>query len=286
MKFRENSEDDIAYDPLSDEKSLLEHAEGELMHRKKRWDLRTTIAYGSILVSLLISVVLNIVAWRELAEYRQLPHHHPLDDLDSPIVRDIGIHYHTQFINGSFEKKNIYRQKASQEVDDAWLALGTNDGSIVIPLEDAAQYGIQEGQVQRVSEEGGGYMADIFVFHHLHCLNLMRQTSHWSWDYYRAKAYTDEAMGTAFENYTSEEQLETHFTHCLDIIRQEIMCTANTGIYGQWFVKDVGLVMDFSFNRQCKNFDAIREWYANNHVDMDNTYVRKRPGDVVFDEPL
>lgn len=132
----------------------------------------------------------------------------------------------------------------------------------------------------------------------------MRQTSHWSWDYYRAKAYTDEAMGTAFENYTSEEQLETHFSeylgmmlasldtsltfsaHCLDIIRQEIMCTANTGIYGQWFVKDVGLVMDFSFNRQCKNFDAIREWYANNHVDMDNTYVRKRPGDVVFDEPL
>lgn len=62
------------------------------------------------------------------------------------------------------------------------------------------------------------------------------------------------------------------------------MCTANTAIYGQWYVKDAGPTMDFNFNRQCKNFDAIREWYAENHVDMDNTYVRYRPGDVVLDE--
>jgi hypothetical protein len=37
-------------------------------------------------------------------------------------------------------------------------------------VEEAAQFGIKEGQVQRVPEQGGGYMADIFVFHHLHCL--------------------------------------------------------------------------------------------------------------------
>lgn len=40
----------------------------------------------------------------------------------------------------------------------------------------------------------------------------MRQTSHWSWDYYRAKAGSDEAPGTAFENFEGEDQLETHFS--------------------------------------------------------------------------
>jgi hypothetical protein len=68
------------------------------------------------------------------------------------------------------------------------------------------------------------------------------------------------------------------------MIRQEIMCSANTAIYGQWYVKDNGPTMDFSLNRKCKDFDAIREWYANNHVDMDNTYVSHRPGDVVLNE--
>jgi hypothetical protein len=40
----------------------------------------------------------------------------------------------------------------------------------------------------------------------------MRQTSHWNWDHYRAKAGTDEAPGTAFENFQDEDQLETHFS--------------------------------------------------------------------------
>jgi len=288
MKFRDNSDDDIRYDPLGegDEKSLLEDHEPEAIQRKKGWNSPVLITYALTLVFLVISVMLNVVEWRKLSKLHGICHNPPPEQYGSPIDRDVGIQYHQQFINGSFEKKNIYRQMAGPEVDEAWMALGTNDGSILIPVDEAAQFGIKEGQVQRVAEQGGGYMADIFVFHHLHCLNLIRQTSRWSWDYYRAKAGTDEALGTAFENFDGEDQLETHFTHCLDIIRQEIMCTANTAIYGQWYVKDAGLVMDFNFNRQCKNFDDIRKWYAENHVDMDHTYVRHRPGDVVLGEVL
>ncbi|GAB7352462.1 hypothetical protein MBLNU459_g2871t1 [Dothideomycetes sp. NU459] len=285
MRFRDVSEDDIRYDPVGDEKSLLEQTEPEAVPSKKGWRGQTTTTCLLTMVLLLTSLMLNFVAWMKLSGHRHVSHHHhAVEQYASPIVRDVGNQYHTQFINGSFEKINIYRQKASQEVDDAWLALGTNDGSILVPIDEAAQFGIKEGQVQRIAEQGGGYMADIFVFHHLHCLNLIRQTSHFSWDYYRAKAGTDEAPGTAFEAFEGEDQVETHFTHCLDMLRQEIMCNANTAIYGQWYIKDSGPTQDFSFNAQCKDFDAIRAWYADNHVDMDNTYVRKRPGDVVLDE--
>jgi hypothetical protein len=46
----------------------------------------------------------------------------------------------------------------------------SSDGSVVVPVDEAADFGIQSGQVQRVAEQGGGYMADVFVFHDLHCL--------------------------------------------------------------------------------------------------------------------
>ena len=42
----------------------------------------------------------------------------------SPITRDLDITYHTQLFNGSFMEENIYRQKGSPEVDEAWKALG------------------------------------------------------------------------------------------------------------------------------------------------------------------
>lgn len=70
------------------------------------------------------------------------------------------------------------------------------------------------------------------------------------------------------------------------MLRQVIMCNADTNLYTQWWVKDVGPVMNFSYNMQCKNFDAIRQWYKERHLDIDHTYVQVMPGDTVFDEPF
>ncbi|KUJ08320.1 uncharacterized protein LY89DRAFT_789131 [Mollisia scopiformis] len=284
MKFRDNSDDDIRYDPLSDEKSLLESSHGEPVYSKQGWRSRTSITYVLTLALLLISVVLNVVVWLQLSKLHEISHAHDGTEYGSPVVRDIGLQYHKQPINGSFEKQTIYRQKPSKEVDDAWLALGVSADSIVIPVDEAAQFGIREGQVKRVIEDGGGYMADVMVFHNLHCLNLIRQTSRWNWDHYSALIGTPEAFGTAFEGFDGEIQLEKHFTHCVDMLRQEIMCDADTNVYGQWYVKNHGPSKDFSINRQCKDFDAILKWYQGNHIDMDNTYVRHTPGDPVLDE--
>ena len=66
MKFKDNSQDDIQYDRLGDEKSLLEHPEAEAGHSKKGWRGRASVTYALTLALLLISAVLNFVVLSEL----------------------------------------------------------------------------------------------------------------------------------------------------------------------------------------------------------------------------
>jgi hypothetical protein len=54
-----------------------------------------------------------------------------------------------------------------------------------------------------------------------------------------------------------------HFTaHCLDILRQQLMCTIDTGVLGQVWTnpKAPTAFVDFNTRHRCKNFDAIRAW--------------------------
>lgn len=77
----------------------------------------------------------------------------------------------------------------------------------------------------------------------------------WNFDYYKAKGHG------AFSN--EMYILKLHVTHCLDIVRQQLMCTVDTGVLGQIWWGDVdnpeGFV-DFNTNHQCKNYEAIRQW--------------------------
>lgn len=158
-EFRDSSsDDDTRYVPIGDnvEKTLLEQSESAFPHKvpaHRLWKSPGTVFQAAILTSLFLSLLLNVFAWSKFRGFGLEPPHsageqgkalHPLLtaivwDLaltarpvnphwvpQSPLERDIGVHYHEQFINGSFEKKTIYRGKASKEVDDAWLALGTD----------------------------------------------------------------------------------------------------------------------------------------------------------------
>lgn len=77
--------------------------------------------------------------------------------------------------------------------------------------------------------------------------------------------------------------------HCLDIVRQQLMCTIDTGALGQvwWDTSSPKAFVDFNTVHQCKNFDAIRQWAFENqmpeHVPKD--FIRPpREGDLVYEE--
>ena len=54
--------------------------------------------------------------------------------------------------------------------------------------------------------------------------------------------------------------LKRHIGHCLDMVRQSLICNADTGLQPFVWVGDPPHPFpDFSREHKCKNFDAIRE---------------------------
>ncbi|KAI3393923.1 hypothetical protein diail_3485 [Diaporthe ilicicola] len=172
----------------------------------------------------------------------------------SPLLKEVGIKYDFVHYNGSFLEETIYRQRASPEVDEAWDALGVNSRAGVISREQGLKSGLTDAHVQRADKYGGGFFVNVEGMHHLHCLNLVRQGLYYNVEYYKKQ-------GTgAFVN--DDMIIEKHISHCLDTIRQTLMCTADTGVLGQvWFDHESPTAFpDFNTKHKCKNFDDISRW--------------------------
>ncbi|EAW08969.1 oxidase ustYa family protein [Aspergillus clavatus NRRL 1] len=178
----------------------------------------------------------------------------------SPVVSNVDITYQPERFNGSLLKENIYRQDASPEVDAAWEALGVNYRSLRVPAEEAERAGLASDQVKISQKYGGGYPANVEGFHHLHCLNLLRQTLYYNYDYYH-----DLGHG-AFKN--DDFIVRRHVSHCLDILRQQLMCTIDTGVLGQVWIhpEHPEAYVDFNTQHQCKNFEIIRQYAEKNQL--------------------
>ncbi|TLS25891.1 hypothetical protein PpBr36_07589 [Pyricularia pennisetigena] len=172
----------------------------------------------------------------------------------SPLTKAVDITYAYTNFNGSFLKETIYRKDASPEVDAAWEALGVDYRPGIIPLEDGPAVGLEERHVQRSEKYGAGYFVNVEGMHHLHCLNLVRKSLYFNYAYYK-----DLGMH-AFKN--DEHILKLHITHCLDTVRQVLMCNVDTGLLGQvWFdPQKPAAFPDFNTRHKCKNFDAVRQW--------------------------
>ncbi|EHA19807.1 hypothetical protein ASPNIDRAFT_142954, partial [Aspergillus niger ATCC 1015] len=99
-------------------------------------------------------------------------------------------------------------------------------------------------------ELGGGYMGSVEVLHQLHCLNMLRQASYE--DYYKDKPGPWE---------DSPQILRHHLDHCIDILRQKLMCDADVGILTYVWVKGhKDPFPDFNVHHKCRDFRAVKQW--------------------------
>lgn len=78
--------------------------------------------------------------------------------------------------------------------------------------------------------------------------------------------------------------------HCLDIIRQQLMCTVDVGILGQvWFQPDAdeapSAFVDFNTKHTCRNFEAVRQWAEERQMPdevPDDWLEPPKPGDRIW----
>jgi len=172
----------------------------------------------------------------------------------SPLEDDITIPPEAVQFNGSLFNANVFRQPAGPEVDAAWESLGVDYRAGVLPSSRAEKSGLLPNYVQVSPKYGGGFPVNVEGLHHLHCLNLLRKSSYYNYDYYHS-------LGKgAFKN--EDHVLRSHVTHCLDILRQQLMCQVDTGVLGQiWWNKSKPQAFpDFNTVHQCKNFESVRKW--------------------------
>ncbi|CZT50263.1 uncharacterized protein RSE6_11209 [Rhynchosporium secalis] len=200
----------------------------------------------------------------------------------SPILKEVDNNYHMVRFNGSFMKENDFRLIGGPDskVDAAWESLGIDYSSVAVPVSEGLKSGFKSDQVQINPKYGGGFPANVEGLHHLHCLNLVRKSLYYNIDYYRSQGKG------AFVN--KENIVQYHVSHCLDIIRQQLMCTPDTGLLGQvwWDRSYPKAFVDFNTEHKCKNFDAIRQWAEERQISEETPLDFLKPpqvGDTIYE---
>ena len=71
-----------------------------------------------------------------------------------------------------------------------------------------------------------------------------------------------------FRHMLTLHMLIMNTAHCLDIIRQQLMCSVDIGVLGQVWVhpENPEPFVDFNTQHKCRNFEAIRQWAERNQL--------------------
>ncbi|KAF9229000.1 hypothetical protein BS17DRAFT_217046 [Gyrodon lividus] len=182
----------------------------------------------------------------------------------SPANEAIEYNKEVTIFNGSLGHPYIYGGHPSPEIDAAWDRVSTDIKPTRITLEQLEKMGYSDApsRVKFRDEDGGGYMAALEVAHQVHCVEHYE-----SWDPY----FTE----------STPEYLRHHLDHCIENLRQTLMCAADVGIIPyQWVVGFDHPVPDFRTKHQCRNHEKVIEWGYAHEVHIPREHVT-RFGDVV-----
>lgn len=80
-----------------------------------------------------------------------------------------------------------------------------------------------------------------------------------------------------------------HVAHCVDVLRQRLMCVVDTGLMGQvWVGRERPRAFpDFNTRHRCRDFEAVRRWAESRQlpeVVPEDFLVPPGVDDVVYDE--
>jgi hypothetical protein len=166
----------------------------------------------------------------------------PLKFYGGPRWYKNGTGYHVHSPN-----EPTYVGPPDEEMDKAWDTLLKNRYFTVTEEEAEMTFGKPHGVYNHTN--GDGYLVGLDVLHTLHCVNQLRKAL--DKDYYynkqTKKGYPDRA----------------HRDHCLDHIRQQLMCHADlTPIPVIWYEGLGRSFVQSDVVHTCRDWDSIKEFVA------------------------
>ncbi|PQE13904.1 tat pathway signal sequence protein [Rutstroemia sp. NJR-2017a BBW] len=144
------------------------------------------------------------------------------------------------------------------EVDRAWRAISYDVGDQMITPDKLDVIGMPDTHLKVKDPKTGveGYRVGLEVFHQLHCINLLRQVTYRDW-------YED----ISGEFKEGPEGLRMHTDHCLEILRMNVQCNADVGVFTLYMLEgDPAPWPELNSWHVCRNFDAVLDWAMENSV--------------------
>ncbi|KAK8094989.1 hypothetical protein PG997_001674 [Apiospora hydei] len=194
--------------------------------------------------------------------------------ISAPIFDEVDLKLQYQKFNGRIHDNiSIYRQDPSPEVDAAWDRLSAEGIEIITVDEDAV---VLSGKTPGLSVKaplswGRGdqaYVAQVDVFHQIHCLNELRKEINFGY-YYGADGRLNRPGGPPADHVE-------HKRHCLHMLLQNLMCHADVDVITHnWMHYDVPdqpnrpaaePFADFNVIKKCRDFEALLGWAQRNAV--------------------
>ncbi|KAJ6538089.1 hypothetical protein B0H19DRAFT_1382647 [Mycena capillaripes] len=183
-----------------------------------------------------LSILINLAFLWPLTTYRHVNTAGNEPYLYSPAEHVVS-HKVVKFTRGILEDIPIYEQPPSIAVDDAWAGL-YSVAEAKIPKSEAMK---MPNRTWPIARDPGNYMFTLDVFHQLHCLDTLRKQVHPAHNYTR--------MGL------------DHIRHCIGVIRQALMCSADIStVVWQWSEDRQRVEQRDDIVHVCRDFDRIRDW--------------------------
>lgn len=266
-----------------DEKHLLSHQDDlcsdssdEILpsHRSSRW---TTSRPGAVIITLLNLIILALSLGFFLAATV-----HKVSDQDhyratsaySPILERFTIPKVTKTVNGSlYEDPPSILRDTSRAGDHEWFQIGTGVFPVVLSSKDVIRLGKDPALGVKIPEEHGygedAYIAQTDVFHHLHCVDMLRKEIYHPW------SGLDEAKKLKMGG---ERQHWAHVGHCIDILAQAIKCSGSVDmIMFNWVEGWDQPFPDFATQKVCRDFDALLEYVNSVSIPHEVFQAMKQP---------
>ncbi|KAG1730986.1 uncharacterized protein EDB91DRAFT_1349505 [Suillus paluster] len=174
--------------------------------------------------------------------------------------------------NGSLDAPSIYRGSPSPEIDAAWdrVSLGARQGRLT--LEQLLRTGEKPSpsMVRYPDEYGGGYVVAGEATHQLHCVNMLRRVT-----------WGDRGQSSDHKNHESLESFRIHLDHCIEMLRQILMCHGDvTMLTYDWVEGHEDPFPNFNVRHQCRNFEKALDWMNEHRVFIPKSKMVRLEGNV------
>ncbi|KAJ3497002.1 hypothetical protein NLG97_g2235 [Lecanicillium saksenae] len=224
--------------------ALLHDGDGEslieLRARKTVFSKRAAVIHALLFLGYTILSTFIVWSWKP---------QRPCDLIYSPAEKAVD-NYHVVTFTGPLHGTSVYRGTPREELHAAWREL-LKYHNIRVPKSDL-------DKINRTSipldDEEGGHLVTLEAFHHLHCLNQLRQQIYHEYYY------------PGVNEWNSTKRF-LHVDHCIDILRQVLMCQGDVSLVSyKWIQGHNRPWSEFDVDHTCRDWNAVMKWAGDHHI--------------------